>query len=86
MSRDVSEVIDLKKGGWSIGLNSGGYLTRVYHYYADGHRTSVCYAGFRRARAPQPNHKVPEDKRCAGCRRVLTDHEDTGTIRKNRSA
>jgi len=77
--------VNIKDGGWSLGLNSGGYLTRVYHFYPDGERTSACYAGMRRARPPAPQHQVPEEKRCAGCRAWLAGHEDTGAVRYKRA-
>lgn len=77
----AKQVVDIKGGGWSLGLNSGGYVTRVYHFYPKNERTSACYGGMRRARPPAPAHQVPEDKRCAGCRQWIADHADTGAVR-----
>lgn len=70
--------------GWSPGLTSAGYLTKVYHFYPKGETRSVCQGSFRRSRPPKPRQQLPASTEYhANCETWVSEHPNGG--RKHRS-
>lgn len=73
----AAKPIDVKGGGWTLGLNSGGYLTSKYHFWAKGEFKPVCYAEHRKSgRVLKPINQTPPEQRCSMCTKWLATHGD----------
>jgi hypothetical protein len=76
--------VDVKGGGWSLGLTSAGYLTVKFHFYAKDERTPVCYSDHRRsARNPVSTNQTQPEQRCSMCTKWLAKHGDGKPQRNN---
>lgn len=84
LTRDVAGA-STPGSGWSPGLTSAGYLTKVWHFYPKGETRSVCEGNFRRSRAPKPQQQLPQSTEYhARCQQWVKDHPNGGRKHKSK--